>query len=325
MKLSFSTKGWHNVSWEEFVFAAQDMGFDGIEIHNIHASAFSKKRGPADPAAAAATYRDLWGKKLTIPCINSITDLLSSQTQEEKCEEIKKCLITAKNLKVPYVRIHAIGHSSSFSEEEKDRLVKQIIDAVLPMAEENNIVLLMETMGFYANTEKLRNLLNDYASDYLAVLWDFQYPYRDNGESPQNSITNLGAYIKHVHIRDSEITNGNTEFCLIGEGSLPLDELMNALDSVSYDGFLSLEWDPAWMEELQDMSVIFPHFVNFMSRYDKKEEKKFLYTNKIHTGNYVWQKESLINCTFSDVLDRMAEEFPDQYMFKYTTLDYTRT
>ncbi|MCI8331800.1 MAG: AMP-binding protein [Clostridiales bacterium] len=325
MKLSFSTKGWHNVSWDEFVFAAQDMGFSGIEIHNIHAAAFTQKRGPADPAAAAAVYRDLWGKKLSIPCINSITDLLSSQTKEEKCEEIKQCLTTAKNLKAPYVRIHAIGQDLTAGEEEKDRMVKQIIDEIMPIAEENNIVLLMETMGFYANTERLRNLLNDYASDYLAVLWDFQYPYRENGESAQDSITNLGAYIKHVHIRDSEIIDGKTEFCLIGEGSLPLDELMNALQSVSYDGFLSLEWDPAWMEELQDMSVIFPHFVNFMNRYDKKEEKKFLYTNKIHTGNYVWQKESLINCTFSDVLDRMAEEFPDQYMFKYTTLDYTRT
>lgn len=33
----------------------------------------------------------------------------------------------------------------------------------------------------------------------------------------------------------------------------------------------------------------------------------------------------LIDETFSQVLDRMVEEFPDQYAFKYTTLDYTRT
>ena len=33
----------------------------------------------------------------------------------------------------------------------------------------------------------------------------------------------------------------------------------------------------------------------------------------------------MIDKTFSQVLDDLVEEFPDQYAFKYTTLDYTRT
>lgn len=250
MKLSFSTKGWHDVSWDEFVFAAQDMGFSGIEIHNIHAPAFSKKRGPADPKSAAACHRELWGRKLTIPCIDSITDILSDQPQQEKCDEIETCLVTAKNLKVPYVRLHAIGRGGPA--EQEDQTVKAVIDAVMPRAEEYGIVLLMETMGIYSDTSRLRDLLNFYASDQLAVLWDFHYPYRENGESPQDSVTNLGAYIKHVHIRDSELVDGETSFCLIGEGTLPLDDLMNALESVSYDGFISLEWDPCWLEDACD-------------------------------------------------------------------------
>ncbi len=39
----------------------------------------------------------------------------------------------------------------------------------------------------------------------------------------------------------------------------------------------------------------------------------------------MWEKETLIDLTFPQVLDRMVEEFPDQYAFRYTTLDYTRT
>lgn len=42
-------------------------------------------------------------------------------------------------------------------------------------------------------------------------------------------------------------------------------------------------------------------------------------------GKYVWEKYSLIDLTFSQVLDQMVEEFPDQYAFRFTTLDYTRT
>ncbi|MBR2976799.1 MAG: AMP-binding protein [Oscillospiraceae bacterium] len=50
-----------------------------------------------------------------------------------------------------------------------------------------------------------------------------------------------------------------------------------------------------------------------------------LYPNHDGTGQYVWKKDELIDLTFPQVLDRMVEEFPDQYCFKYTTLDYTRT
>ena len=53
--------------------------------------------------------------------------------------------------------------------------------------------------------------------------------------------------------------------------------------------------------------------------------KRALYTSRSGAGNYVWKKDALIEKTFSQVLDTMVEEFPDQYAFKYTTLDYTRT
>ncbi|MBQ8416382.1 MAG: AMP-binding protein, partial [Clostridia bacterium] len=94
----------------------------------------------------------------------------------------------------------------------------------------------------------------------------------------------------------------------------------------NYDGYLSLVWDPAWCEELDDMEIIFSQFIGYMRQFsDPSKNEKTLYYNRAHTGKFVWKKDLLIDATFSDVLDRMVEEFPDQYAFKYTTLDYTRT
>ena len=102
--------------------------------------------------------------------------------------------------------------------------------------------------------------------------------------------------------------------------------MMQALSSIDYDGFISLEWKPEWMPDLTDPEVIFPHFVNYMHRFDSpRGKKKTLYDNAAHTGKFVWKKDSLISETFPQVLDRMVEEFPDQYCFRYTTCDYTRT
>ena len=36
MKLAFSTKGWHSPTFPQFCEAAQDLRFQGIELHNIH-------------------------------------------------------------------------------------------------------------------------------------------------------------------------------------------------------------------------------------------------------------------------------------------------
>ena len=102
--------------------------------------------------------------------------------------------------------------------------------------------------------------------------------------------------------------------------------MIRALGSIDYDGYISLVWKPEWIEDMDDPDILFPHFVNYMSRFENtRGKKKRLYPNHDGTGEYVWKKDELLDLNFSQVLDRMVEEFPDQYAFKYTTLDYTRT
>ena len=318
MKLSFSTKGWQSRTFEEFCEIAKDLKFKGIELHDIHNPFFTSKEGAFYDYKASATQRLLYEQKLSIPCVDTICDPLNIDMKEEVLMEIYSCIEIASNLNIPNVRIRAKGEYS----DEKNEQMKNIIAEVLPEAEKKDVTLLIETTGIYTNTNNLRELLDSFACDNLAALWDMYHPYFLNGEDAETTIKNLGAYVRHVHIKDAI----DGEFCLIGEGDLPIDSMMLGLRSVNYDGFISLEWDPSWCEELDDMEIIFSQFVNYMKQFgDTKGSDNSLYYNRAHTGKYVWEKDRLIDCTFSEVLDRMVEEFPDQYAFKYTTLDYTRT
>ena len=323
MKLSFSTKGWHNSSFDDFCAIAKDLKFQGIELHNIHNRLFTDKDGAFHDYTAAATVRKLYELKLNIPCIDSICDCGNEGEKDSALEEIRTCIKIAKNLKIPAVRVRAIGKGDSdiaFSN------IEDIIRTVLLEAESNNITILVETSGIFCDTAKLLQLLNTFACDNLAALWDMYSTYFVGHEDAETTIKNLGAYVRHVHIKDAAEENGELGFCLMGEGELPIEEMMLALRSVNYDGFISLEWHPDWCEELDDMEIIFSQFVNFMKQFgDTSKNESALYYNRAHTGKYVWEKDLLIDATFSDVLDRMVEEFPDQYAFKYTTLDYTRT
>ncbi len=319
MKFSFSTKGWHGVSFDEFCNIAQELKFEGIELHNIHGSMFTDKDGAFYDYSSAATVRGLYEKKLSIPCIDAICPLGDDGGYDYSVEELSKCIDIAHNLKAPYVRAKA-------DKNAKAENVSRVIGAILDKAESLGVTVLLETTGIFSDTAALHEMLNSFASDSVAALWDMHSPYFDMGEEPETTVKNLGAYIKHVHIKDAVREDGDISFCLIGEGELPISDAMLALRSINYDGFISLEWSPAWCPELDSMEIIFSHFVNYMRQFgDTSKAESALYYNNAHTGKYVWKKEALIDCTFPQVLDRMVEEFPDQYAFKYTTLDYTRT
>ncbi|MGN0517326.1 MAG: AMP-binding protein [Acutalibacteraceae bacterium] len=322
MRLSFSTKGWYNSSFEDFCDAAVDLRFKGIELHNIHNRLFTEKDGAFHDYTAAATLRRLYEKKLKIPCIDVVGDI-AAENNKDVITEIKSCIEIAENLHIPYIRLRA--NDSDDADAAFDR-TKQLITDVLPQAQSSSITLIIETSGLFCSTARLRDLLDCFASDNVAALWHMSAAYFGCGEAPEDVIKNLGAYVKHVHFNDARKTESGVEYCLAGEGELPVKDIMLALRSVNYDGFISLVWDPSWCEEIDDMEIIFSQFVNFMRQFNNtSRNEKTLYYNRAHTGKFVWKKDLLIEATFSDVLDKMVEEFPDQYAFKYTTLDYTRT
>ena len=313
MKLSFSTRGWPGLSWDEMLETATDMGFSGVEVYNLtNFDPLMDKGGPFHKYNTAATARKLREKHLEIPCFDTSCDITTDVSAKEK---ILSLIEIAHNTRVPYVVVCAL-------KENEERAIS-LLEELVVAAEAKDVAILVKTSGIYSDTARLRALLDRFASDNLAALWDVHHPYRDNAESASDTIKNLGCYVRHVHMRDSD---DEGVYQLIGEGTMPIDDVMRALSSVNYDAFISLEWKPEWLEDLQDPEVIFPYFVNYMSHFHStRDMKKSLYFNHDGTGQYVWKKDELINMTFSQVLDRVAEEFPDQYCFKYTTLDYTRT
>ena len=78
MNLSFSTRGWPDLSWDEMMALATDMGFGGIEVYNLPKfDPMLDRSGPFHKYQAAATVRQLKEKALSIPCFDTSCDLSS--------------------------------------------------------------------------------------------------------------------------------------------------------------------------------------------------------------------------------------------------------
>lgn len=61
MNVSFSTRGWQQIPWEQQVQMAETMRFGGIELYNVHKTPeLTGRGGPLHRYTAAATARELW-------------------------------------------------------------------------------------------------------------------------------------------------------------------------------------------------------------------------------------------------------------------------
>lgn len=325
MKIAFSTLGCPDFSWNEIYAMAKDLGFDGIEIRGLGDQLAAFHAQPFHEENLGETRKKLKELRLEIPCLSSGCCLRFPERLEANHEELVQYMTLASKLGTPYIRIlgdlepHTTG-------EVDDQVVLAALKKLVPLAEEMNVTLLVETNGVYTDTSRLSTLLNEVASDHVQALWDLHHPYRYAGETPAQTVKNLGAYIKYVHIKDSVQLDGVTKYKMMGEGDLPIDDMMAALRSINYEGYISLEWVKRWAADLDDAGVVFPNFASYMEQYlHKSTSRNRLFDNLRKTGKYIWEKDTLIDLTFPQVLDRVVEAFPNQYAFRYTTLNYTRT
>ncbi len=319
MKLAFSTLGCPGYSWQEITSMAKDLGFSGIELRGTGDGIFSAFDNPFSDQNIAKTKEKLEKFRIEIPCISTGCALCETDKKDETIKEVKFYIDLAAKLGSQFVRV--LGeHTAEPSGKLDDSAVVDILKQLAPYAENAGVILLLETNGAYTDTKRLANVIWAVESDSVGVLWDLHHPYRYAGESPQQTVQNLGTYIKYVQIKDSVMKDGKVEYRMMGEGDLPISDFIAALRSINYDHYITLEWLKTYMPELESSGIVFPQFVNYMREYiGQSDMRGALQTNMRSTGKYVWEKEKILNLTFPQVLDRMCEEFPDQYAFRYTT------
>ncbi|MBO5700810.1 MAG: AMP-binding protein [Clostridia bacterium] len=308
MKIVFSTKNVSRASFLDTCRFAYDYGFEGFEIYD----ALKERSGHHDSILrrdrVADAKRKLVNRNLTVSALRMPDPLDSASVS---ADSVKKYVDMAADAGIDNVIVRI---DNAISYEELD----EKLAPALKRAENADVNILFETVGYLSDTEKVIGIINHLASAAIGASWNVRGTYFGTGETAEATIKTLGAYIKYVRLGDMK--DGKT--VLIGEGDLDVKKLLGALSSLNYEGFICA----AWNEEIEDADIVLTHFTNYISSL-AREKKAFdrTYYNRAKTGTFVWKKYDLIDATFSDVLDTMVENYPDQYAFKYPTLDYTRT
>ena len=308
MKIVFSTKNVRRASFLDTCRYAFDYGFEGFEIYDAIQERYGHHDSILRRERIADAKRKLINRNLTVSALRMPDPIESDNTTAELIEKYVSMAIASG---IENVIVYTQGEVAFDVLDEK-------MAGAIKRAQSGDVKILFETIGYLSRTENVIGVINHFASAAIGVSWNVRGTYFGANETAETTIKNLGAYIKYVRLGDMK--DGKT--VLIGEGDLDVEKLLNSLSSLNYEGFICA----AWNEEISDADIVLTHFTNYISSLGReKRVYDSAYYNRDKSGTFPWKKYDVIDATFSDVLDKMAEKYPDQYAFKYPTLDYTRT
>lgn len=264
MKVAFSTLACPNWSWDTIISQAQRLGFDGIELRGIQGEMYLSKAMPFLPEHLERTKMQLKEKGLEICSLDTSCTFHDEEKFDKSIEEGKDTIDLATELGVPFIRVFGDNIPDiSQLDDVIDRVAKGL-SILGNYAKNKNVFVLLETHGDFINHSLLTSVFNKVEQNAVGLLWDFGHPYMHGGESPEETYYNLASYIKHTHIKDAKKVEGHVKHCLVGDGEIPLTEIVKLLQQNGYTGWISLEYEKKWRPELEEPEISLPAFMNYM-------------------------------------------------------------
>jgi sugar phosphate isomerase/epimerase len=266
MKLSFSTLGCPQYSLTEAIGAAQEYGFEGIEIRTVRGQTDLTKVDDFNSSNLTEAIKRLKSAGIRIPCLSSSIRFTSNEASERRRQhEMTSWFAGVSNrLECPLLRIFAgpIAQDEAY-QEVYARMVEEIRVAA-ETCRAAGVSLVIETHDTSSTSDFVTRLLSDIDSTNVFILWDILHTFR-HGERFPDTWLRIGELVKHVHIKDSaHFSRESFDLTLVGEGALPIPEVVAVLRDARYDGFLCFEWEKGWHPELPGPEIAFPHYVRTM-------------------------------------------------------------
>ncbi len=261
-KISFSTLGCPNWSWEDMLSTAKDIGFDGIEIRGIENEMYAPRIKQFTAEDIELTKKKVAKIGLEIPCLSSACFLFDKANIEKQLQEGFDYIELAAKLETPYVRV--LGDAQSKPGEVDIDFVIENLKKLAERANYKGVKLLIETNGVFANSQVMKALIETVNSNSVGVLWDVHHPIRFFNETVEYTFENLKEHICFLHVKDSLVTDDIIKYKMMGYGDIPIKTVIRLLKENDYKGYISIEWLKRWYIDLEEPEIVFSHFAGYM-------------------------------------------------------------
>ncbi len=260
-RIAFSTLAFPSASLADALSLGRSFGYSGVELRLIDGELIDPLMSTGE---RTRVRRTLAGGGLPVAAVDSSIRLTGGDG-DGPLPDLRRFLELASEWEAPLVRVFG-GDLPPPAEGDgtarRDRLAAAAaaLEAAAPAAERLGVAIGVETHDAFAASSVVAELLAMTGSPVVGAVWDSHHPHR-MGESPAEVAANLAGRIFLAQVKDARRAPERPDgwrLVLLGEGEVPVPEMLALLGAAGYRGWVSVEWEKRWHPEIEEPEIALP-------------------------------------------------------------------
>jgi len=267
--LGFSTLGCPTWPWAKILDFAAEQQFASIELRGILENMDLTKVPELAPERLGETKRQLKAHGLSVSCLGASAQMhdLDPAKHAAQLDEARRFIDLAHALSAPYVRVFGNEYVKDVPREQMLAHIGGALRSLGDYAKPKNVTVIIESHGDFTDSPALLEILQRADSPNVALLWDAHHTFVSGKEQPEDTVRQLGRYIRHTHLKDSVPAGNDRRYVLTGTGDVPVKRQIAALAKIGYRGFYSFEWEKRWHPEIEEPEVAIAQYARTAAEY----------------------------------------------------------
>jgi sugar phosphate isomerase/epimerase len=269
LPLGFSTLGCPKWPWPKILDFAAEHEFASIELRGILDNMDLTKVPELAPERLDDAKRQLAAHGLVVSDLGASAQMhdMDAVKHAAQLDEARRFIDLAHALGAPYVRVFG---NEYVKDVPRDQMLAHIAGALHELgdyAKGKGVTVLIESHGAFTDSPALLEILQKADSPNVALLWDAHHTFVSGKEQPEDTVRQLGRYIRHTHLKDSVPAGTDRRYVLTGTGDVPVKRQIAALVKIGYRGAYSFEWEKRWHPEIEEPEVAFAQYARVAADY----------------------------------------------------------
>lgn len=269
LPLGFSTLGCPAWTWTQILDFAAAHDFAAVELRGLQTNMDLTKAPEFAPERLPEAVRQIADRGLRISCLGASAEMhhMDTAKRAEQLDEARRFIDLAPALHAPYVRVFGNKFVEGVPRDAMITHIARGLQELGTYARSKDVTVLIESHGDFTDSPTLLDVLRQADSPAVALLWDAHHTFVSGKEQPEDTVRQLGRYIRHTHLKDSVPQGSDRRYVLTGTGEVPVRRQVAALAATGYHGYYSFEWEKRWHPDIDAPEVAIAQYATVMRGY----------------------------------------------------------
>jgi sugar phosphate isomerase/epimerase len=264
VRFAYSTLACPGRQLEETLALGVRAGYEGVELRLIDGELI-------DPGMSAQARRRVAGAcaraGLPIVAVDSSIRVAAPADPRGILAQIGAFLDLAAEWGAPTVRVFG-GElpGAAFARQERLASAAGVLRRASDLAGRLGVRVGIETHDAFLASATVAQLLALVPSRWVGAVWDSHHPCRA-GETADQVYAAIGSRLFLAQVKDATRTGAESDdwrLVPLGEGEVPVREMLGLLIRGDYEGWVSVEWEKRWHPEIDEPEKALPQHLRLL-------------------------------------------------------------